>query len=133
MSTYKISGLSLLWTLALVGNAQAATLALKPSVGMNVSDGVIQVGQGGTVNLDLQLVLDEGDSLPGAYGGSIVVSYDSRRFAFDGFTPNGVTYFCDPLPPGGCAPVVTTAGLRKTCSSASTSPAIPMWSAPSVL
>ena len=102
MSTYKISGLSLLWTLALVGNAQAASMVLKPSSNMNVADGVIQIGQGGTVNLDPQLVLDEGNALPGAYGGSIVVSYDSRRFAFDGFAPNGVTYFCnDPQPLGG--------------------------------
>jgi hypothetical protein len=114
MNTRSISGLTLLLTLALAGNAQAASLVLKPSASMTVADGVIQVGQGGTVNLDLQLVLDEGDDLPGAYGGSILVSYDSRQFDFGGFTPNGVTYFCDPLPPGGCAPVVTTTGFAET-------------------
>ncbi len=48
------------------------------------------------------------------YGGAIVVSYDSRQFDFGGFAPNGVTYFCDPLPPGGCAPIVTTTGFAET-------------------
>ena len=114
MNTRNISGLALLLTLGLAGNAQAASLALKPSSNMNVAGGVIQIAQGGTINLDLQLVLDEGDTLPGAYGGSIVVSYDSRRFDFDGFAPNGVSYFCYPLPPGGCAPVVTTTGFAET-------------------
>lgn len=115
MNTRNISGLALLLTLAVAGNAGAATLALKPSAGMTVADGVIQIGQGGTVNLDLQLVLAEGDALPGAYGGSILLSYDSRQFDFDGFAPNGVTYFCnDPQPPGGCAPVVTTTGFAES-------------------
>lgn len=114
MNTHHISGLALLLTLALAGNAQAATLTLKPSPGMTVTDGVIQVGQGGTVNLDLQLVLDEGDALPGHYGGEILVSYDPGNFAFGSFAPNGTTYFCDPLPPGGCAPIVSTTSSVQT-------------------
>lgn len=126
MNTYNISGLSLLLALTLAGNAGAATLALKPSAGMNVSDGVIQIAQGGTVNLDLQLLLSETESASGEYGfygGSILVSYDSRHFDFGGFAPNGapsdfapngVTYFCDPLPPAGCAPIVTTNGSAQT-------------------
>lgn len=114
MNTHNISGLALLLTLALAGNAQAATLTLKPSSDMTVIDGVIQIGQGGTVNLDLQLVLDEGDALPGHYGGSILVSYDSDKFDFGSFAPNGTTYFCDPTPPGGCAPIVTTTGAAQT-------------------
>ena len=43
-----------------------------------------------------------------------MVSYDSRQFDFADFAPNGVTYFCDPLPPGGCAPIVTTTGFAET-------------------
>ncbi len=112
MNTYRIAAVSLLLTLA--GSAGAASLALKPSPGMNVIGGVIQVGQGGTVNLDLQLVLEAGDTLPGQYGGTIVVSYDASQFDFAGFAPNGVSYFCDPLPPGGCAPIVATTGSVET-------------------
>ena len=63
MNTHNISALALLSMLALAGNAQAASLTLKPSSNMTVMDGVIQIGQGGTVNLDLQLVLDDGDAL----------------------------------------------------------------------
>lgn len=114
MNTRNISGLTLLLTLAVAGNAGAASLVLKPSPGMIVAGDVIQVGQGGTVNLDLQLVLDSGDSLPGHYGGEIVVSYDTRYFDFDSFTSNGTTYFCSPLPPGGCAPIVSTTGFDET-------------------
>ncbi len=115
MNTRKISGFSLLLALVLAGNAGAATLALQPATGMTVLGDVIQIGQGGTVKLDLRLVLDENDELPGDYGGAIVVSYDSRYFDFAGFAPNGVTYFCnDPAPPGGCAPVVTTNGFPET-------------------
>lgn len=115
MNTRNASGFSLLLALALTGNAGAATLALQPATGMTVVGDVIQIGQGGTVELDLRLVLDEGDELPGDYGGAIVVSYDSRHFDFAGFAPNGVTYFCqDPQPPGGCAPVVTTTGFAET-------------------
>jgi hypothetical protein len=107
--------LAMLSALALAGNAGAATLALQPATGMTVVGDVIQIGQGGTVKLDLRLVLDENDELPGDYGGAIVVSYDSRNFDFAGFAPNGVTYFCqDPHPPGGCAPVVTTTGFAET-------------------
>lgn len=116
MSTRNVSRFGLLLAFALAGNAGAATLALQPASGMNVNEaGVIQVGQGGTVQLDLRLVLDAGDELPGDYGGSIVVSYDSRHFDFAGFAPNGVTYFCnDPEPAGGCGPVVTTSGFAET-------------------
>jgi hypothetical protein len=115
MNTRNISRLALLLTLALAGNAGAASLVLKPAPGMLVAGDAIQIGQGGTINLDLQLVLDEGEALPGAYGGAIAVSYDSRQFDFAGFAPNGVTYFCqDPQPPGGCAPVVTTTGFAET-------------------
>lgn len=117
MNMRNISGLGLLLTLALAGNAQAASLALQPSTNMNVIGDVIQVGQGGTVNLDLRLVLDATESASGdygLYGGSILVSYDTRHFDFGGFAPNGVTYFCDPLPPGGCAPIVTTNGFAQT-------------------
>ncbi len=105
----------MLSALALAGNAGAATLALQPAAGMSVVGDVIQIGAGGTVNLDLRLVLDGDDELPGDYGGAIVVSYDSRQFDFAGFAPNGVTYFCNnPVPPGGCAPVVTTTGFAET-------------------
>ena len=105
----------MLSALALAGNAGAATLALQPAAGMSVVGAVIQIGAGGTVNLDLRLVLDGDDELPGDYGGAIVVSYDSRQFDFAGFAPNGVTYFCNnPVPPGGCAPVVTTTGFAET-------------------
>ena len=114
MNTRNISRFGLLLALALAGNAQAATLALKPASGMTVDEGVIQIGQGGTVNLDLQLVLASGDALPGHYGGEIVVSYDSRYFDFNGFTPNGTSYFCDPLPLSGCAPIVNTTGFAET-------------------
>lgn len=115
MNTRNISRFGLLLALALAGNAGAATLALKPATGMSVVGDVIQIGQGGTVQLDLRLVLDEGDEFPGDYGGAIVVSYDSQHFDFAGFAPNGVTYFCqDPKPPGGCAPVVTTTGFAET-------------------
>jgi hypothetical protein len=114
MNTRNISRLALLLTLAAAGNAGAASLVLKPSSGMTVDAGVIQVGQGGTVNLDLQLVLGSGDELPGHYGGEILVSYDSRYFDFSGFTPNGTSYFCDPLPISGCAPIVSTSGFAET-------------------
>lgn len=114
MNTRNISRLALLLTLAAAGNAGAASLALKPSSGMTVTEDVIQVGQGGTVNLDLQLVLDSGDDLPGHYGGEILLSYDSRHFDFGGFTPNSTSYFCDPLPPGGCAPIVSATGFDET-------------------
>lgn len=114
MNTRNISRLAMLLTLAVAGNVGAATLVLKPASSMTVDAGVIQVGQGGTVNLDLQLVLDSGDELPGHYGGEILVSYDSRYFDFGGFTPNGTSYFCDPLPPGGCAPIVNTSGFDET-------------------
>jgi hypothetical protein len=114
MNTRNISRLALLLTLAVVGNAGAASLVLKPSSGMTVDGNLIQVGQGATVNLDLQLVLDEGDSLPGHYGGEILVSYDSRHFDFSGFTPNGTSYFCDPLPLSGCTPIVSTTGFDET-------------------
>jgi hypothetical protein len=114
MRTRNISRLALLLTLAAAGNASAASLVLKPSPNMTVAGDVVQIGQGGTVKLDLQLVLDSGDDLPGAYGGEVLVSYDSRLFDFAGFTPNGTSYFCDPLPPGGCAPIVSTAGFDET-------------------
>jgi hypothetical protein len=115
MNTHRISALAMLSALALAGNAGAATLALQPAAGMSVVGDVIQIGAGGTVNLDLRLVLDGDDELPGDYGGAIVVSYDSRQFDFAGFAPNGVTYFCNnPVPPGGCAPVVTTTGFAET-------------------
>jgi hypothetical protein len=115
MNTRNISRFGLVLALALAGNAGAATLALQPAAGMTVIGDVIQIGAGGTVKLDLRLVLDEGDELPGDYGGAIVVTYDSRQFDFAGFAPNGVTYFCqDPQPPGGCAPVVTATGFAET-------------------
>jgi hypothetical protein len=114
MNTRHISRLGLVLALALAGNAGAATLTLKPASGMTVDAGVIQTGQGGTVNLDLQLVLASGDALPGHYGGEIVVSYDSRYLDFSGFAPNGTSYFCDPLPISGCAPIVSTTGFNET-------------------
>lgn len=114
MNTRNISGLSLLLVLALAGNADAASLVLKPSDNMNVIDGVIQIGQGGTVNLDLQLVLTEGDTAPGHYGGEILVNYNTQDFGFSGFALKNATYFCDPQPPGGCAPIVTTSGTTQT-------------------
>lgn len=114
MNTRNISRFGLSLALALAGNSQAATLTLKPADGMTVVGDVIQVGQGGTVELDLQLVLASGDALPGHYGGEILVSYDSRYFDFNGFTPDGTSYFCDPLPPAGCAPIVSTTGFDET-------------------
>jgi hypothetical protein len=117
MNTRNISSLSLLLTLALAGNAQAASLALNPSANMTVLDKVIQIGKGGTVNLDLQLVLSASEASSGEYGiygGSIVVDYSTSLLTFAGFAPNGVTYFCDPLPPAGCAPIVTTNGSTQT-------------------
>lgn len=117
MNTRTVSGLALLLTLAVAGNAGAATLALRPSANMTVLDGVVQVAEGGTVNLDLQLVLSEAELASGdygLYGGAIVVSYDARLLTFAGFTPNDVTYFCDPLPAAGCAPIVTTSGFTES-------------------